>query len=144
MNPYAPPSSFTPAQTTARLRLFTPLAVSIHTFITPPWIGAVLATVNYRRLKNNAGVSRTFLVFVLPALAVHAGSFLLPPSWTLFVSYRLATLVLAALLYRDQKPIVTPELAAGALPARWYFGWMIVAPIALVAFFVIWQWLAPR
>ena len=75
---------------------------------------------------------------------MHTGSFLLPASWTLFVSYRVLTLALGVLLYRDQAPIVTPALVAGALPARWYFGWMIAAPIGMVVFLVIWQLLAPK
>lgn len=59
------------------------------------------------------------------------------------VVFRILSFGLGVLLYREQKLVIAPALAAGAKPARWWLWWFIAFPVLLFAFLVLWQLLSP-
>lgn len=78
-----------PHDTPTTARLFGPVAIAAHTVMFTPAVGAVLATINHRRLGNGERARRTALAFVLPGAVLLVAEFVttgspvaaLPSSW---------------------------------------------------------------
>jgi hypothetical protein len=138
-NPYAPPQS-PPQPLPKQTRFFTPLAVAVHAAIFP-WLGAVLAAINFRRLGNGAAALRTLLIYAGPAVAIHVITIVASKA-PLAIAFRILSLALAVMLYREQRVVVMPRLMAGAAPGRWYLVWIALLPIFFVTL-VAWQFLSP-
>ncbi len=145
-NPYAPPQ--TPGGTPVGHptpagkgpRLFGSVAVAVH-FLIIPIVGAGFAVRNYLSLGDKAGTARSLLLFFVPAIGLMAFGVAVQNRGQLALVW-LAKLGIAALIFRDQQPVVQKHLEAGGRKARWVLAWLLLLPL-LVVTLALWQVLNP-
>ncbi|WP_394833072.1 hypothetical protein LVJ94_41890 [Pendulispora rubella] len=145
-NPYTPPRARTVRPENAqRIRLVDPHLIVAHAIVMAPAAGALLAALNYHRLRDDWAFWRTVLLFVVPGVVL----VWLPTSphgptneglrWLLILGARVA---MAWVLYREHRPIVQKHVDAGGQRARWY----LVMPAVLFLYLfslAVWQFLTP-
>lgn len=139
-NPYAPPQAKGRPPEGNRPGLFGSVAVALH-FLLIPIVGAGFAVTNYLRLGDRAGAARSLLLFFVPAIGLSAFGLAVHNRGQIALIW-FARLGLAALILRDQRPLVQKHLEAGGRKARWYLAWLVILPL-LVAILAVWQVLSP-
>lgn len=141
-NPYEPPRATTGAGAVdSGVRLFGATAIALHAALLMPIVGAVLAAINYRRLRDPARLRWTVLLYVLPSLALVFFAVAVAGAGQRVLVFG-ANMGLTVALYRDQRPLLERHLAAGGRKARWYVATLITLAI-LVAGVAVWQLLDP-
>ena len=149
IDPYLP-SPQVGTDTPTPVRLFGPEAIAAHTVVFTPVVGALLATINHRRLGNGERARRTALAFVLPTAVLLVAELLASGSpiaavlrllgfaWTVSVAYR---------LFFEHQVLFARHVAAGGRPARWYlatFAVVVAIVVALTAVFAAELLVRPR
>ncbi|WP_394843584.1 hypothetical protein LZC95_41860 [Pendulispora brunnea] len=145
-NPYTPPrANPVHRQSVKPVRLVDPHLIVAHTVVMVPAAGALLAALNYHRLRDDLAFWRTVLLFFVPGvILVWLPTTSYGPTneglrWLLFLGARVA---MAWILYREHRPIVQKHIEAGGQRARWY----LVMPAVLFLYLfslAVWQFFTP-
>jgi hypothetical protein len=126
--------------TPTTVRLFGPEAIVAHTLVFTPAVGALLATINHRRLGNGERARRMALAFVLPGAVLLVAEFVAMGSpfgamlrflgfgWTVSVAYR---------LFFEHQVLFAKHVAAGGRAARWYLATLAVLGVIVVALTIV-------
>jgi hypothetical protein len=138
-NPYSPPGALdAPPALATTTRLFGPAAIAAHTVLLTPIMGAVLASINHRRLGDAARARRTLLMYLVPSIVLAGAQ--VASNQRLGGILRFVSLgwsiAVARQLYVEHRVIFDAHAAAGGKAARWYLATLIALGILVAALLV--------